>query len=66
MNPGEQVTSIRVNPNKQFASPDFIFPTSQKFHGPNMDIILKERPSFTFDPFFMQVVIMCRKHAVCF
>ena len=48
---GEQVTSIRMNPNK-LSSPDFIFPTSQKIPWTQNGYYLKDRPSFTFDPLF--------------
>jgi 16S rRNA C967 or C1407 C5-methylase (RsmB/RsmF family)/NOL1/NOP2/fmu family ribosome biogenesis protein len=48
---GEQVTSIRINPNK-LSSPDFIFSTSQKIPWTQNGYYLKERPSFTFDPLF--------------
>jgi 16S rRNA C967 or C1407 C5-methylase (RsmB/RsmF family)/NOL1/NOP2/fmu family ribosome biogenesis protein len=49
---GEQVTSIRINPGKQFNIHDAEF----KIEGPvpwsRNSYYLKERPSFTFDPLF--------------
>lgn len=48
---GEQVTSIRMNPNK-LSSPDFIFPATEKIPWAQHGFYLKERPSFTFDPLF--------------
>jgi len=48
---GEQVTSIRINPNK-ISSPDSIFPTPEKIPWTQCGYYLKQRPSFTFDPLF--------------
>ena len=48
---GEQVTSIRINPNK-ISSPDSIFPTPEKIPWTQYGYYLKQRPSFTFDPLF--------------
>ena len=49
---GEQVTSIRINPGRHFNIHD----TKFKIEGPvpwsRNSYYLKERPSFTFDPFF--------------
>lgn len=45
---GEQVTSVRMNPNKQSAISNLQSPIPWTEHG----FYLKERPSFTFDPLF--------------
>jgi len=48
---GEQVTSIRINPNK-VSSPGYILPNSDRIPWTQYGHYLKERPSFTFDPLF--------------
>ena len=48
---GEQVTSIRINPNK-LNHVQTIFSNSEKIPWTEYGYYLKERPSFTFDPLF--------------
>lgn len=48
---GEQVTSVRMNPNK-FSIDNFQFSIENKIPWSQYGFYLKERPSFTFDPLF--------------
>ena len=48
---GEQVTSIRINPNK-FSIDNFQFSIENQIPWSQYGFYLKERPSFTFDPLF--------------
>ena len=49
---GEQVTSIRINPGRQFNIHDTEFKIEAPVPWSQNSYYLKERPSFTFDPFF--------------
>lgn len=48
---GKQITSVRVNPNK-FSIHNSQFSIDEKIPWSQYGFYLKERPSFTFDPFF--------------
>jgi 16S rRNA C967 or C1407 C5-methylase (RsmB/RsmF family)/NOL1/NOP2/fmu family ribosome biogenesis protein len=49
---GEEVTTIRINPCKQFNIHDTEFKIEAPVPWSQNSYYLKERPSFTFDPFF--------------